>query len=878
MGAQSNAAPERPDVRSRWWTWAVAFALLHASAWLSVPSSTAGGWVWYWPTAIGIALVQVLGIRVLVLVFASAVLRGIATGAPWTLAGVYALPECTAIFLSWLLFARIAGGREELPDLTHALKFGLVGLAVPITVGRAQMHAQLVFFGGVSPADFWTAFTVGWLADMLTAIAVTVPMLVWAGRPRRAPRTPADRREALGRIQRRVELCITFGATLALALAVPPQRYWVLYGLFVGWTALRGGLLPAAVATSWTIGLTVAIPVLVSGADPASLLATRVGGVGPGLLLVCFGGLLLGRAVSDRWDELRRRSEAEASLRQNQVRLRSMIQQMPLMVCACDSDWAVVAWNPQCEQVTGYSADEMLGNGDGLQRLVPDEEERTRMIAEWAGAGDGLGDREWTLQCKDGTERIVVWSGLSEPFPVEGWSAWGVGFDVTDSREAGQQLREYAERLRQTNELLEVRRLEVEATNQALQTASQEATAANSAKSEFLANMSHEIRTPMTAILGFTELLFEEGDLSRAPSNRLDALRTIKRNGQYLIGLLNDILDLSKIEAGRLEIEQVRFSPMELVSEVRSLMKVRARAAGLVLEVEYRSRVPETILCDPTRLRQILINLVGNGIKFTEQGKVKFVLELAGAPKAPMLRFEVIDTGIGMDPEQIPRLFEPFSQADGSTTRRFGGTGLGLSICKRLAELMGGWIEVESERGRGSMFRLCVPTGKLDGIRMIEDPEDQDLTIPSRQLGAKSGRKTERLTGRRVLLVEDGPDNQRLIGHLLRRAGAEVTIAEDGQIAVDFVRPAEEVGRPFDVILMDMQMPVLDGYSATRTLREEGYTRPIIALTAHAMAGDRERCFQAGCDDFATKPIDREILVETVVRYADAEQKKRQDE
>jgi PAS domain S-box-containing protein len=871
-------APGIRGPRSPWWTWPVAFAVLQAAAWLSVPTSAPGGWVWYWPTAIGIALAHGWGIQVLIPLYASAVLHGVVTGLPWELAPLYALPECTVVLLSWLLFTRVAGGKAELPDLPHTLKFGMAALAAPLAVGRAQMQLQLVLFGGLDPAAFWSTFTTGWLADVLAAIAITVPILVWAARPAPGPRSSSRGPVPLHRVLARIELWITFGATLSLALAVPAERYWVLYGLFVGWTALRRGLLHAALANSWTIGLTVAVPVVISGLDLAALLSARVEGIGPGLLLVCTLGLLLGRAVSDRQEELRRRSEAEASLRDNEVRLRAMIQKMPLLVCACDADWNVVAWNPVCERITGYSAQEMIGDPQGLRRLIQDEEERTRMIAEWAGAGETYGDHEWSLTCADGSQRIVVWSGLSEHFTVEGWSAWGVGFDVTESREAGHQLQDYTERLRQTNELLEARRLEVEATNQALQGASRDATAANRAKSQFLANMSHEIRTPMTAILGFTELLFEEGDLSRAPSNRLDALRTIKRNGEYLIGLLNDILDLSKIEAGRLEIEQVKFSPMELVSEVRSLMKVRARAAGLALESDYRTEIPETIQCDPTRLRQILINLVGNALKFTEEGKVQLVLELAGAPKAPMLRFDVIDTGIGMDADQIPRIFEPFSQADGSTTRRFGGTGLGLSICKRLAELMGGWIEVESERGSGSMFRLCVPTGKLDGVRMIEDPEDEDLTLPPEKFHAEFGRKSTRLEDRRVLLVEDGPDNQRLISHVLRRVGAEVTIAEDGQIAVDLVRTAEEVGRSYDVILMDMQMPVLDGYSATRILREDGYTRPIIALTAHAMAGDRERCFQAGCDDFATKPIDRERFLETVVRYATAEQKKPESE
>jgi signal transduction histidine kinase/CheY-like chemotaxis protein len=395
---------------------------------------------------------------------------------------------------------------------------------------------------------------------------------------------------------------------------------------------------------------------------------------------------------------------------------------------------------------------------------------------------------------------------------------------------------------------------------EALCEAREAAVVANRAKSEFLANMSHEIRTPMTAILGFTDVLLDE--LENAPPELVRALQTIERNGSYLLGLINDILDLSKIEAGRLEVERVTCSPAQVVADVASLMRVRAEARNLPLEIEYLGAIPQTLHSDPTRLRQILINLVGNAIKFTEVGSVRLVTRLVqSSDSPPRLRFDIIDTGIGMAQAQLANVFQPFTQADSSTSRRFGGTGLGLTISKRLAEMLGGDISVSSSPGRGSTFSLTVETGPLEGVRMLDHPAE--AVDESRRRAEVSALPEVKLHGR-ILLAEDGPDNQRLIAFILKKAGAEVALAENGQVAYDTVLAAQQAGRPFDAILMDMQMPVMDGYEATRQLRRAGYTGPIIALTACNMVGDREKCLDAGCDDFATKPIDRETLLALV--------------
>ncbi len=407
---------------------------------------------------------------------------------------------------------------------------------------------------------------------------------------------------------------------------------------------------------------------------------------------------------------------------------------------------------------------------------------------------------------------------------------------------------------------------EVERRSAALRETMLRAEEANRTKSEFLANMSHEIRTPMTAILGFTEVLQDYATGENTSPELVKAVETIQRNGEHLLQIINDILDLSKIEAGKLRVEKIHCHPGQIAAEVVSLMRVRADTKRLDLKLEYEGAIPETILTDPTRLRQILLNLVGNAIKFTEVGEVRLRMCLcADAAEGPALRFDVVDTGIGLSAEQATQLFQPFTQADTSTTRRFGGSGLGLTISKRLAEMLGGTITVQSALGHGSTFQVTIATGPLAGARMIEHPLTE---VPRRNLSSDAEENANEpiILSARILLAEDGPDNQKLLAFILKKAGAEVTIADNGRIAIEATRTAAEQGHPFDVILMDMQMPVLDGYQATAELRRLGYQGPIIALTAHAMPKDREKCLQAGCDDYATKPISRRELLETIQR------------
>ena len=381
------------------------------------------------------------------------------------------------------------------------------------------------------------------------------------------------------------------------------------------------------------------------------------------------------------------------------------------------------------------------------------------------------------------------------------------------------------------------------------------AEAASNSKSEFLANMSHEIRTPMTAILGFAEMLLQKTPEECA---EIGCVQIIRRNASHLLELINEILDLSKVEAGQMTVERAACDLPSLLSEIISLMRPRALEKGLGFGVTFQGPIPRLIQTDPLRLRQILVNLIGNAMKFTESGRIDLRI-MEAAIKGPniVLRVDVIDSGVGMTPELIERLFRPFAQGDESITRKFGGTGLGLTISKQLASLLGGDVTVRSQPRIGSTFTLTIDGGPSAGVEQLDNLSES--TLP-RRIDQKA--PSEIYLRGRILLVEDGADNQRLLRMQLSSAGASVVSAMNGQIAIDLATT-----QPFDLILMDMQMPVMDGYSATIELRRRGMTIPIIALTAYAMAEDRAKCLAAGCNDYLSKPIAEETLLTTVNQY-----------
>ncbi len=381
--------------------------------------------------------------------------------------------------------------------------------------------------------------------------------------------------------------------------------------------------------------------------------------------------------------------------------------------------------------------------------------------------------------------------------------------------------------------------------------------AASQAKSEFLANMSHEIRTPMNAILGYSDLLRSVDLDCDTNSHYIDVIR---RNGDHLLSIINAVLDISKIEAGKMTVDMSDCSPVRVVSDAIAMTKFRADQAGLELEVLYATGMPEVFSCDATRMKQILVNLLSNAVKFTSEGRITMRCAYAAQDDAAhgTLTFSVSDTGIGMNDEQLARVFEAFVQSDSTTTRQYGGTGLGLPISRRLARMLGGDLTASSRAGVGSTFELELPSGDLAGVTMI-DPAT--VAAESTDPGEDVVEVAVDLTGRRVLLAEDGLDSQMLITIYLEDVGADVELADNGQTALEKAICAWADEKPYDIIIMDMLMPELDGYDAVRELRAAGYAEPIIALTALAMTTDRQKCLDAGCDDYTTKPVDRDELL-----------------
>ena len=451
---------------------------------------------------------------------------------------------------------------------------------------------------------------------------------------------------------------------------------------------------------------------------------------------------------------------------------------------------------------------------------------------------------EYRVLGKDGTWKWVLGRGIVVSRNADGKPIRMIGShtDITQRREA---------------------ELELQNTNRMLEEARNQAETASRAKSEFLANMSHEIRTPLTAILGFAEILSEDEDRIQPNLKRLETIHTIKSAGIHLLTIINDILDLSKIEADKTTLERIETPLIDVLCDLESMMRPRVVGKGVDIATRFESPVPDLILSDPTRLRQILINLVGNSAKFTLAGKIEvlvFVESIADASKK--LHIDVMDTGPGMSIEQTQHLFQAFGQADSTVTRKHGGTGLGLTISRRLARLMGGDVcLISSALGNGSHFRLSLPLETVPTTKWI------NKFAPVRKLHEVLTSPTSTALRGKILLVEDGIDNQRLIAFHLKKAGALVDVAENGRIALERIDAFRLEGNEYDLILTDMQMPEMDGYTLARTLRSQSCKLPIVAITANALSDDRLRCIQAGCDDYLAKPIDKAGLLGICLKW-----------
>ncbi|MGA2068956.1 MAG: PAS domain-containing protein [Thermoguttaceae bacterium] len=530
--------------------------------------------------------------------------------------------------------------------------------------------------------------------------------------------------------------------------------------------------------------------------------------------------------------DITERKRAEEALRYSEELYRSVVENIDAGITLIDSNHTLVAVNPAQARMFGQAADELVG-----KKCFREFEKRDAVcphchgVEAMATGRPAERDREGVRQ--DGTR----FTARVRAFPLFGPDGAAKGFvelveDITQ--------RKQAEELQQR--------------------AKEAAEAASRAKSEFLANMSHEIRTPMTAILGFSDLLAAP---NLSCQEQREFLAGIQSNGKALLELIGDILDLSRIEAGRLTLEMTDCPLQQVIDDVLPVVQVRAEQKGLALKVDYAFPLPETIHTDPARLRQVLINLLGNAAKFTEHGAIRVAVrctrETGGRGR---MEFAVSDTGIGIPADKIGELFQPFTQADSSASRRYGGTGLGLAISRRLARALGGDVEVTSRLGEGSTFTLTIDAGSLEGVRILQAPP-----VPATAEEDLSSAEREAPLHGRVLLADDVPDTCLMLRQIFRGMNLELEIAEDGRLACEMAEESQTAGRPYDLILMDIQMPRMNGYEATRWLRRHGWQGPIVALTAHALVGDREKCLEAGCDDYLAKPVAANGLRDVLARY-----------
>jgi PAS domain S-box-containing protein len=559
----------------------------------------------------------------------------------------------------------------------------------------------------------------------------------------------------------------------------------------------------------------------------------------------------------------------EHALPASELRFRALSEFLPIGIFQTDREGNFIYTNPRWQEMFGLSREESIRHG---WRPVLHEDDHDHVISEWERSITTHTEFNLEFRIHHGRGDVRVVHVRSRPMQtneLDATSHVGSVEDITDHKLAEQSLRQMLLDVAEARRKLETQSTLLREQNVALEKAQAKAELANRSKSEFLANMSHEIRTPMTSIMGFAELLSDDRNGVLDNEQRNAFVTTIKRNGEHLLSIINDILDLSKIEAGKLTVERVEVNIRGLVQEVISLMQVKADAKRLGVKAIFPATLPRFVQTDPVRLRQILVNLVGNAIKFTELGEV--TIRVCYSPAVPtQLIIAVIDTGIGMSADQKSRIFSAFEQADTSTTRRFGGTGLGLLISQRLAGMLGGTIEVDSELSLGSEFRLNIEVGVTS-----QPPETQEAPSHESPLTVKPSRGAEPLTGKRVLFAEDGPDNQRLISFYLRKAGAKVCVVSDGKEALEAMTSDGTIDGPllnplpYDLIVSDMLMPNIDGYLFARMLRAKGFQEPILALTANTMQGDMEKCFQAGCTHFASKPVDRIKFIQLCVEASE---------
>lgn len=643
------------------------------------------------------------------------------------------------------------------------------------------------------------------------------------------------------------------------------------------------------------------------------------------------------------------RDEAYLAMQESEQRLRTVLENMPVMMTAFDIEGNIIAWNRECERITGYNAAEIVVNPQAKELFYGEP-------GALGSQENNFRDREWQIIAKDGHPKTIVWSNISDRFSIPGWAGWGIGVDITKRKQAEialeqeyQQLRQIIQNVPIAMAMLDTKMCYLAYSNQWLTSfdlegqnllnqnhyevfpdlkeewkkayqqglegqflaksedkwlrqdgsvfyyrwaiqpwytsdnkiggiiivhdridelvkAREAALEAAQIKSQFVANMSHEIRTPMNGVLGMAELL-QQTLLN--PKQR-EFAQTIRTSANHLLSLINDILDFSKIEAGEMQLEILNFDLKKSVTEVVELLTTQANSKQLIISLKLADNLPKFLQGDPVRLRQILLNLLGNAIKFTSTGTIELeAFVKSETDQTALINFAVIDTGIGISETGIQKLFQSFSQVDASTSRQYGGTGLGLAICKQLVSLMGGEIGVKSQLNQGSTFWFTIPFQKSHSSQISLDfmphpPINTEyLTLTPQQPFITNNQK--RTTNLKILIAEDNSINQAVILSQLEMLGYQAECVSNGLEALEFLAKQD-----YDLVLMDCQMPLMDGYIATQELRRrEGTQRHsiVIALTANAMIEDREKCLAAGMDDYLSKPLEQEDLAKVIERW-----------
>lgn len=753
--------------------------------------------------------------------------------------------------LAWAIFRRLQFSKSFLNSRSILIYFLTLAAVTPI---RASINA-LVLHSFYSPPEFSGEFPAGlqgiwvkwWFGDLLGYIIVTPMILSWANwKSRSWPRfSPFDL----------AALTLTFCATCATLLFGWYEKIGQNIGLYVlfpilVWATVRYGRI-GATTTVFLVSHIGAFAILI-GKGPFTGLSITDGllRLHAFMLAYSFTGLTLAAFLA----ELR---TAQATIRKRQESLEELVKRRTRDLTIANEELKrskyfldqaqkiakvgsyrynphlnIDQWSNELFTIFEFPKEKFRGIIEDFYSIVPEpyrtqiKEKLNEAITQKKGY-----TFEYMIQTPSGKTKFIKERGI----PI-------LNMDGTVREIIGT-----------SQDVTEVKKIEEE-----LQQAKRAAENASQAKTNFLAHMSHEIRTPLGIILGFTELLSDPG---LSTQERATYISTIQKNGRLLASLINQVLDLSKIETGTIETEIMEVQLIEILRDVKHLMEPKANDKGLELKFSFRGAIPTFIRTDPTALRQIFVNVIGNAIKFTQEGRVEVRTRVRRRGEQALLIFDIADTGVGMTHEQRSRLFKPFTQADATTTRKYGGTGLGLYLSKRLAQALGGDLKIlASQPDKGSVFRVTIDPGPLVGrvfAEYTEIPEVEALpSIPA----TTPLRRERKLAGKRVLLVEDSEDNQRLVQKLLNMEGAQVDIAANGALGLEAA-----LKNQYDVVLMDIQMPVMDGYEATKRLREKGYADPIIALTAHAMLEEKERCLRSGFSDYLSKPISRSDLIDRIV-------------